>query len=121
VKGYIDTEAGREEWRARTAKLRLFARYYCGDVYSHPAEWANGNGYATSVSPPNIYVNYARFLIDRLASFSFDRVEGVRVLPGGNVVSEDSGAESERFLAGFLGTTIWSCALAVVARTTEGE
>jgi len=115
-KGYIDTVAGREERQSRNAKLSLYARYYSGDVYRHPAEWASGNGYATSVSPPDIYINYARFLIDRLASFSFDRAVGVRMRPNGEVVSEDSETVSERFLADFIRTSRFLSRLTPVAR-----
>jgi hypothetical protein len=99
-------------------KLKLYAHYYSGDVYQHPAEWASGNGYATSVSPPDIYINYARFLIDRLASFSFDRAVGVRMRPNADVVSEGSETVSERFLADFIRTSRFLSRLTPVARET---
>ena len=115
-RGYIDTAAGREERQSRMAKLRLYAHYYSGDVYRHPAEWASGNGYATSVSAPDIYINYARFLIDRLASFSFDRAVGVRMRPSADVVSEDSETVTERFLADFIRTSRFLSRLTPIAR-----
>lgn len=116
AKGYIDTAAGREERHSRMAKLRLYARYYGGDVYQHPAEWASGNGYATSVSPPEIYINYARFLTDRLASFSFDRAIGVKLRPNNDVVSENSETATERFLANFIHTSRFLSRLTPIAR-----
>ena len=80
---YLDTERAGEERAVRLAKLRQYARYYAGDIYRHPADWSIAAGYSAGVKPPSIYVNYARSLIDRLASFSFDRANGVSLAPGG--------------------------------------
>lgn len=74
---FIETAAYRESWIERQARLRLLARYYEGSIYRHVAEWARGNGYAPSVTPPSMYINYARLLVDRLSAFSFDRACGV--------------------------------------------
>jgi len=105
ISRYIDSEPGREERAARLRRLRLFGRYYRGDVYAHPAEWAALNGYAASVFPPEVYLNYARFLIDRLASFSFDRVVGVSLSADGQAACLQSPSAGERFLTSFVRQT----------------
>ncbi|OGK08492.1 MAG: hypothetical protein A2Y63_04215 [Candidatus Riflebacteria bacterium RBG_13_59_9] len=115
---YLDTVVGGEERLARLARLHFFARYYQGDVYRHAAEWARANGYASSVSPPDIYLNYARFLVDRLASFSFDRAMGVCLHPDSEQVSAESGDASAQFLERFLHCTRFLSRLTSIARET---
>jgi hypothetical protein len=113
---YIDTELAGEERAARLARLRHYARYYAGDIYRHPADWSAAAGYSVGVKPPSIYVNYAGSLIDRLASFSFDRASGVSLQPGGELVSLEHPMATGRFLAGFLNTSRLLGRLTSVAR-----
>jgi hypothetical protein len=99
---FLDTELAAEERAARLSRLRHFSRYYSGDIYRFPALWAAAAGYSAGVAPPSIYVNYARCLIDRLASFSFDRATGVSLAPSGEPVGAEHPDAAGRFLAGFL-------------------
>ena len=113
---YLDTDVAYEERLARLAKLRHYSRYYTGDIYRHPAEWAAQSGYSAGIKPPAMSVNYARCLIDRLASFSFDRAIGVSLVPGGEAVSESAPDSASRFLAGFLRSSRILARLTSIAR-----
>jgi|GEM_PF-1806729 len=105
---FIDTPAYREGWLERQARLRFLGSYYDGTIYRRVAEWARGNGYSPSVTPPSIYINYARLLIDRLSAFSFDRVRGVALAEamvssrGETPRGTSGGSPALTFLGGFL-------------------
>lgn len=119
---HIETPAYQESWSERLARLRFFAHYYTGTVYQDASEWARENGYAPSVTPPNLYINYARFLIDRLAAFGFDRVRGVALgetilTPLGEDPSGgDSPSPATAFLAAFLRQSHFLRQLTTIAR-----
>jgi len=119
---FIDTPAYRETWLERQARLRFLASYYDGSIYRRVAEWARGNGYSPSVTPPSIYLNYSRLLVDRLSAFSFDRVRGIAL--GEAMVSSrgespegtGNGSPAVAFLGSFLLHTQFLRQLASVAR-----
>jgi len=104
----IDTSVYQESWLERQAQLHFFAYYYDGSIYRQAAEWARGNAYSPSVTPPSIYLNYARLIIDRLSAFSFDRVRGVALgeetisSRGESPLGEEAASPAATFLGGFL-------------------
>jgi len=114
---YLDTPLAREKRQLRREQLRFLAAYYTGAIYRQRPLWSRWNQYSPSVTAPSIYVNYARMLIDRLASFSFDRVIGVALSPGAKAIAADGAATaSEKFLLGFLNRSQLLQRLTTVAR-----
>jgi len=103
LSSYLDTPLAQEKRQLRLEKLRFLAAYYTGSIYRQSSLWSRRNQYSPSVTVPSIYVNYARMLIDRLTSFSFDRVRGVALTPGTEpVTAQDTATDAEKLLAGFL-------------------
>ncbi len=118
---YIDSVGYRKARAERLNKLHFFHLYYTGEIYHQKASWTFGNRYSPSVEPPSINLNYARFIIDRLASFAFDGIMGVRL--GEEVIPlRGAGASANRtskelaFLKGFLMSSGFLADLVSVAR-----
>lgn len=117
LSSYLDTPLAQEKRQLRLEKLRFLAAYYTGGIYRQGSLWSRWNQYSPSVTVPSIYVNYARMLIDRLASFGFDRVRGVALSPGAEpITAQDAVSDMERFLVGFLAQSRLIPRLTAVAR-----
>ncbi len=106
----IDTPSYERKKVTRLNLLKFFRYYYTGEIYRQTAIWRMGNSYSPSVEPPSIYINLARLIVDRLATFSFDRVIGVsladEVIPvKGDKTSSKELSPEGNFLSKFLDHT----------------
>ncbi len=117
---HLDSNAYSEQKLQRLAQLRFYHYYYTGEIYKKRADWSRGNGYSASVQPPSMYINYARFIIDRMASFSFDRVIGVKFgeefVPRDGLAKDADASEGAIFLSKFITQNNFLTQLTALAR-----
>lgn len=117
----IESAEYRKSFLERLETIRFFRHYYSGEIYRHRADWIRGNSYSPSLETPSIYVNYARYVVDKLATTAFGAVQGIRL--GEELIPVRSSkattlelSQAGRFLSRFLASTKFLNELAGICR-----